>query len=112
MDPAGWVRIPFVLLIGEGAQPSLDVFASPHIVERLAQGVRDEDAALPSSHAPVELLHERVVQAYVQSHGHTLTHKIGDYEDVLAISCARASISPAPTARSRSATRRPSASGS
>jgi hypothetical protein len=36
MDPAGWVCVPPVRLIGEGAKPSLDVFAAARIVERSA----------------------------------------------------------------------------
>jgi len=116
MDPTGRIRVPLVLLIGEGAQPSLDVFAPLRIVECSAQRVCDERAASPSAHAAVELLHQLVIEAYVQTHGHKLAHS---YRGPLqanhaapAISCARASISPAPTASSRSATRRPSASGS
>jgi len=56
MDPAGWIFIPLVLLIGEGAQASFDVFASSRIVERAAQGLADERAATASPDATVKLL--------------------------------------------------------
>jgi len=75
MHPAGWICIPFVLLVGEGTEPSLDVFASSPVVESSAQGVRDERAAASSPHAPVKLLHEVIIETYVQSHGHSLAHR-------------------------------------
>jgi hypothetical protein len=50
-----------VLLVGEGAQPSLDVFTSTRIVERSAQRIRDIGAATPRADTLVELLDEIVV---------------------------------------------------
>jgi hypothetical protein len=40
----------------------------------LANGLRDEHTATASSDAPVEPLHEVVVQSNVQTHGHNLAH--------------------------------------
>ena len=73
-DPAGWVCVPLMFLIGESAKSSFDVLAAARIVECSTQRVRDEGAATPTADTLVELRDEVVLKTYVQSHGHTLTH--------------------------------------
>jgi hypothetical protein len=74
MDPSSRIGIPIVTLIGEDPQTRFDVFAAPCIVERSAQGLADECAATAPAHVLVELFDEIVIEAYVQSHGHSITH--------------------------------------
>jgi hypothetical protein len=75
-DPGGWICIPLVALIGDDPQPSFDVFPAPRIVECPAQGFGDECAATAPTDALVELLDDVVIETYVQTHGHRLTHSI------------------------------------
>ncbi len=110
-------------LVGERSEAGLDVFPAPLVVECAAQRFTDERAATSPADVSVELLDEVVIEAYVQSHGHKLAHNATHMRaasltpeaaryPVAAISSACRSSSPAPASRSRSATLRPSASGS
>ena len=114
-NPAGRVVVPGVLVVGERAEAGFDVLPATLVLECASHGLTDEHAPTAPADTPVELLDQIVIQAYVQSHGHKLAHSCcaprGCY-GVAAISSARRSISPAPAASSRSATRRPSASAS
>lgn len=64
-----------MLCSGKGAQTGFYVLPATLVVERPADGLTDEGAATPPTDAPVKLLYEVVVEAYVQSHGRTLAHK-------------------------------------
>jgi len=75
-DPAGGIGVPLVPAVGKRPEAGLDVFPSPLVVERAAQGLADEHAATPPADTLVELLDEAVIDAYVQSHGHKLAHNL------------------------------------
>jgi hypothetical protein len=74
--PAGRVSIPLVLCARERAETRLYVFPATLVLERVADGLGDERATLARSDAPVELLDELIVKAYVQTHGHKLAHNL------------------------------------
>lgn len=73
-DPLGWVPIPLVTVVLDRAKRRLDVLPTPPVLERRPNRLGDESAPLPAPNAPVELDDQLVGQAYVQSHGHKLTH--------------------------------------
>ena len=75
-NPAGGIAIPFVLTTRESAEPCFDVLPAALILERSADRLADEHAPTSSADPLVELPHELVIQAYVQSHGHTLAHTL------------------------------------
>lgn len=56
------------------AQRSEDVIPATLILDCSAHGGRDEPAASPGSHAPVNLRDEALVQVNVYTHAHTLAH--------------------------------------
>jgi hypothetical protein len=74
-DPSGGIWIPLVLTVCERANTGFDVFPAALVVERAADGLADECAATSPPDAPVELLDDVVIEAYVQSHGHRLAHR-------------------------------------
>jgi hypothetical protein len=65
-----------MLASGEDAQAGFDVLPATLVVERTTDGLADERAATSSPDALVELLYEVVIETYVQSHGHMLTHRL------------------------------------
>jgi hypothetical protein len=65
-----------MLAVREGSKPGFYVFPASLVLERAADCLADEHAALPLTDALVELFHESLVEAYVQSHGHSLTHRV------------------------------------
>jgi hypothetical protein len=72
--PAGRIAVPFVLSSRERTQARLNVVPPALVFERTADCLTDEGAPPTSTHAPIQLLHELVVQAYVQTHGHSIAH--------------------------------------
>src|SRR6202035_4978913 len=72
--PSGRIAIPLVLARREGTETGFDVLPAALVIECAAKRLADEHAAPALAHAPIELLHQVVVKAYVQSHGHTLAH--------------------------------------
>ena len=75
MDPSGWIGVPLVSGIRDRPKSGLNVFPSPLIVECPAQCFTDKCAAPAPADTLVELLDEVIIQAYVQTHGHRLTHR-------------------------------------
>ncbi len=82
LDPGGRVGVPLVLAVRKRPEARFDVLPALVVLERATNGLGDEGAAPSPSHASVEPLHEIVVQCYVQTHGHTLTHCLGHEADV------------------------------
>jgi len=74
-DPACRIDVPLVLLVCERSEPCFDVFPAPFVLERPANRLGYERAATPPADAPIELPDELVVERYVQTHGHNITHK-------------------------------------
>lgn len=65
-----------MLGVGERAYGVFDVLPATLVVERAPNRRGDESAALTPPHPTVESTHDLVVQAYVQTHGHTLAHAV------------------------------------
>ncbi len=63
-----------MLGIGERTYCTFDVLPTTLIVERASNRCRDERAPLTLTDPAVESLDDFVIQAYVQTHGHTLSH--------------------------------------
>jgi hypothetical protein len=59
---------------GQRADSAFDVFPTTLVIEGAPHRRLDERAALPLTDPTVERTHDVVVQAYVQTHGHTLAH--------------------------------------
>jgi hypothetical protein len=51
--------------VGERGDRRLNVLPAPLILERVAQRLSDEGAALAASHPPIKLRDELLVEAYV-----------------------------------------------
>jgi hypothetical protein len=68
------IIVPLVPVIVDRAERSLHELPAMLILERASDGGRNECAAPPSPHAAVQLGHERIIQAYVHTHAHSLTH--------------------------------------
>src|SRR5258708_26046280 len=64
-----------MLLLGEGSKACFDVLPAALVVESLANRLGDEGAAAATAHLAVEAGDEVVLERYVQSHGHTVTHR-------------------------------------
>jgi len=65
-----------MLGVGERTNRSFDVRPATLIVERPLDRGRDEHAALAFTDPGVQSVHDLVVQAYVQTHGHMLAHTL------------------------------------
>lgn len=63
--PVPGVGVPLVPGVGQLGQRRFDVSPAALVVERAAQGCRDEAAAPPTAHPAIELSDELVVDAYV-----------------------------------------------
>jgi hypothetical protein len=63
--------------VGDRAERSLQRFGPFLLVEGLPDGAFDEAAAIAGTDALVELSHELIIDAYVQSHGHRIAHTTG-----------------------------------
>jgi hypothetical protein len=60
--------------VSKCAEAGFDVFPPAFILERVSNCLGYERASTSSADTPIELLHEVVVKAYVQTHGHNLAH--------------------------------------
>ncbi len=65
-----------MLGIGERAHCTFDVLPTTLIVERSSNRRSDERAPLTLTDPAVKSLDDLVIQAYVQTHGHTLAHSV------------------------------------
>ncbi len=74
VDPGRWVDVPFVLAVGDGRQRRLYLVPAALVIQRPSDGLGDEGASSPTTDSLVELCDKLVRQAYVQTHGHKLTH--------------------------------------
>ena len=74
--PPSRIAVPIMLGVGERAYGVFDVLPATLVVEGAPNRRSDERAALTPTHPAVESTHELVVQAYVQTHGHTLAHAV------------------------------------
>src|SRR5215207_8311966 len=74
-DPSRRILVPVVTGVGERVQRRLDVLPATLILESPTDRLPDERAAASPADSPVELCHEIVGKAYVQTHGHNLAHK-------------------------------------
>jgi len=73
-DPGGGIAVPFVAPVLQRAQRNLDLVPPPLILKRLPDGGCDEGAAATAPNACIEVRNQFVLEAYVQSHGHSLAH--------------------------------------
>lgn len=65
-----------MLDVSQSTRRAFDVIPAALIVERSPNGVGDERTSLTSAHASIEILHQLVFETYVQTHGHTLAHRV------------------------------------
>ena len=90
-------------MLGVGQRPDsgIDVLPATLVVKRAPNGGGDERAAPTPADPVVERAHDLVVQAYVQTHGHKLTHSGPPTLTILAnAGCADGvSAEPLPDAR-------------
>ena len=63
-----------MLGIGERAHGTFDLLPPTLVVEGASNRCRDERAPLTLTDSGVESIDDLVIQAYVQTHGHTLAH--------------------------------------
>ncbi|HKW78964.1 MAG TPA: hypothetical protein VJQ09_07670 [Candidatus Limnocylindria bacterium] len=63
-------------VIGELTERCQDVVPPTLVLERAADRRGDETAALSPSDPAIDLAHQTFVEANVQTHGHTLAHKM------------------------------------
>lgn len=74
--PGSGIAVPVVLAVGKASDGAFDVVPAPLVIEGRAYGRGDEGASATTADPAVEVAHEIVIQAYVQTHDHTLTHKV------------------------------------
>ncbi len=74
-DPAGRIAVPVVTRVLQRAQRGLDLVPPPLIIERLLDGGCDEGAAAATPNPCIEVRDQRVIETYVQTHGHSVAHK-------------------------------------
>ncbi|HLB20608.1 MAG TPA: hypothetical protein VK605_00745, partial [Solirubrobacteraceae bacterium] len=67
--------VPVVLASGERTQARFDVVPATFVLERTAYRLADESTAASPANATIELCHELILEAYVQTHGHKVTHE-------------------------------------
>ncbi len=75
VDPGRRICVPFVLTFVHRAQGRLYLVPATLVVQRPRDGFGNERATPTPTDALVELCHKLVCEAYVQSHGHRLTHE-------------------------------------
>jgi hypothetical protein len=75
-DPSGGIWIPIVARVWNRAERRQDAFPAAGVIQRAVERRGNEGASPPPPHPSVELGHEGVIEAYVQTHGHTLTHAL------------------------------------
>ncbi len=74
--PSSRVGVPLMLGVGQRAYDVLDVLPATFVVQRTPDCCRDERTAFAASDAGVQSIHDLVIKAYVQTHGHTLAHAV------------------------------------
>lgn len=62
--------------VSKCAEAGFDVFPPAFVLEGVSNCLGYERAATSPADTPIELLHETVIEAYVQTHGHNLAHNL------------------------------------
>src|SRR5207253_9287618 len=79
VNPRCRIFVPFVAGIRDGAKRCLDFVPTSALVEGTTEGFGDECTPLTSPDPGIQVCDDLVVEANVQSHGHTIAHAGSPY---------------------------------